>query len=130
MTDPQGLDTTGAVFIADAGTIGILKTIVGPRFDYPLLTTLALPPKTLVAIAPSAVASAYSEVPQIETSKIPAVHFEGATPEAIGTAGTPSVVAAPTCSHFQADMISVKVRARAAWAVLPGGASFVSGINW
>ena len=126
----NNIDTSAAVFVADAGTVGVLKTKVGPRFDYGLLSTLALPPKTVVCVAPSAVASAYADPPTIEVSKIPAVHFEGSDPLPIASPGTPPTVAAPVYSHFQADMISVKCRARCAWAVLPGGASFVSGINW
>jgi hypothetical protein len=126
----NNIDTTGAVFISDAGTIGVLKAKVGVRFDYGLLTTLALPSKTVVCVAPSAVASAYAEPPTVEVSKIPAVHFEGAAPLPIASAGTPPTVAAPVYSHFQADMISVKCRAHAAWAVLPGGASVVNNIAW
>ena len=86
--------------------------------------------KTVVCVAPAAVASAYADPPQIEVSKIPAVHFEGSDPLPIASPGSPPTVAAPVYSHFQADMISVKCRARCAWAVLPGGASFVSDINW
>jgi hypothetical protein len=126
----NNIDTSAAVFIADAGTIGVMKTKVGPRFDYPLLTTLGLPAKTVVCVAPAAVASAYADAPQIEVSKIPAVHFEGSHPLPIASPGSPPTVAAPVYSHFQADMISVKCRARCAWAVLSGGASFVSGISW
>jgi hypothetical protein len=124
----NNIDTTGAIFVAGAGTVGILKTAVGPRFDYPLLTTLGLAAKTVVCVAPAAVASAYGDPPTVEVSKIPAVHFEGSDPLPIAT--PPGTVAAPVYSHFQADMLSIKVRSRGAWAVLPGGASFVSGINW
>jgi hypothetical protein len=126
----SNIDMTGAVFIAGAAEVGILKTKVGPRFDYSLLSTLALPAKTVVCVAPAAVASAYADPPQIEVLKIPAVHFEGSDPLPIASPGSPPTVAAPVYSHFQADMISLKCRARCAWAVLPGGASFVSGINW
>jgi hypothetical protein len=124
----NNIDTSAAVFVADAGTVGVLKTKVGPRFDYGLLPTIALPPKTVVCVAPAAIASAYADPPQIEVSKIPAVHFEGSDPLPIAT--PPGTVAAPVYSHFQADMISLKCRARCAWAVLPGGASVVNNINW
>ena len=126
----NNIDTTGAVFISDAGTNGVLKSKVGPRFDFGLLSTLGLPIKTIVCIAPAAVASAYADPPQIEVSKIPAMYFEGSLPLSVSNPGTPPTVAAPTYSHFQADMLSVKVRGRAAWAVLPGGASVVNNITW
>jgi hypothetical protein len=58
------------------------------------------------------------------------VHFEGSVPLSVSSPGTPPTVAAPTFSHFQADMLSIKVRARAAWAVLPGGVSVVNSVAW
>jgi hypothetical protein len=38
---------------------------------------------------------------------------------------TGGALAAPTLSTFQTNVISIKVRARAAWAVTPGGAQVV-----
>jgi hypothetical protein len=126
----NNIDTSGAVFIADAGTVGILKTRVGPKLDYPILTTLGLPAKTVACFAPAALGTGYDEAPTVEVSRVGAVHYESSTPLPISTPGTPPAVAAPVFSTFQNDLLSVKVRARCAWTVIPGGSSFVTTINW
>ena len=126
----SNIDTSGAVFVANAGTVGILKTRVGPKFDYPILTTLGLPAKTVACFAPAALGTGYDEAPTLEVSRVGAVHYESSTPLPISTPGTPPTVAAPVYSTFQNDLLSVKVRARCAWTVIPGGSSFVSPINW
>jgi hypothetical protein len=91
-------------------------------------STLGLALKTVAAFAPAAVASGYREAPEIETSREALIHFEDTTPAAIiGTGGT---LAVPTRSAFQTDVIAIKVRGRAAWAVAPGGAQVVANVNW
>jgi hypothetical protein len=64
----------------------------------------------------------------IETSKEAVYHEEATTPlPIVGTAGA---IAAPVRSVFQTDAIGIRVRAHAAWAVAPGGAQVINGINW
>jgi len=75
-----GIDTTGAVFVCSPREATIIKTKVGPKFDYPVLSTLGLPAKTIACFAPAAVASGYQDPPQIETSKTATVHFEDTNP--------------------------------------------------
>jgi hypothetical protein len=122
------IDPTGAVFVCPPREATILKTRVGPKFDSPILTTLGLPPKTVACFAPAAVASGYQEAPQIETSRQAVYHAEATSPAEIVDAG--GALAAPTVSTFQTDVISIKVRARSAWAVSPGGAQVVQNVNW
>ncbi|WP_166296836.1 hypothetical protein [Bradyrhizobium sp. 2S1] len=101
-----------------------MKTKVGPKFDHPVLSTLGLPAKTVACFAPAAVASGYQDAPQIETSKTATVHFEDES--LLDIVGPGSVVAMPTKTAFQTDLISIRVRARAAWAVTPGGAQVIN----
>jgi hypothetical protein len=54
------------------------------------------------------------------------VHFEDTSPKHI-VDGTP---ANPVKSAFQTDIVSIKVRANAAWCVAPGGAAVIEGVNW
>jgi hypothetical protein len=107
-----------------------MKATLGIKFNNPIVTTLGLEPNTVAAFAPAAVASGYQNAPTIETSKEALVHKEDTSPQDIGTAGTPATVAAPAESMFQTDLISIKVRANAAWAVAPGGAQFVESVTW
>jgi hypothetical protein len=123
-----GIDSSGAVFVCSPREATIIKIKVGPKFDHPVLSTLGLPAKTVACFAPAAVASGYEDAPQIETSKTATVHFEDASPaDIVGLDGT---IAVPTKSAFQTHLISIRVRARAAWAVTPGGAQVINNVNW
>ena len=122
------IDTTGAVFICSSREATVIKAKVGPKFDYPVFATLGLPTKTVACFAPAAVASGYQDAPQIETSKTATVHFDDSSPADIVSSG--GTVAAPTLSAFQTNLISIRVRARAAWAVTPGGAQVINSVNW
>jgi hypothetical protein len=48
---------------------------------------------------------------------------------AIQLSDTPDA-SSPTKSMWQTDIISIKVRANAAWAVMPGGAAVITAVNW
>ena len=123
-----GIDTTGAVFVCSPREATIIKSKVGPKFDHPVLSTLGLPAKSVACFAPAAVASGYQDAPQIETSKTATVHFEDGSPADI--VGPEGALAFPTKAAFQTDLISIRVRARAAWAVTPGGAQIISNVTW
>jgi hypothetical protein len=123
-----GIDTTEAVFVCSPREATILKTKVGPKFDYPVLSTLGLPPKTVACFAPAAVASGYQDAPQIESSKTATVHLEDGSP--VDIVGPDGAMALPTKTAFQTDLISIRVRARAAWAIAPGAAAVVDNVNW
>ena len=59
------------------------------------------------------------------------VHFEDTTPLAISTPGSPNTIAAPSRSAWQQDMIIIRVRAKATWAVIaPGGVQCVTNTKW
>jgi hypothetical protein len=92
--------------------------------------TLGLPAKTVACFAPAAVASGYQDAPAIETAKESVIHFEDTSPADTGTPGSLAVVAAPSKSAFQTDIIAVRVRANAAWAIAPGGAALVQNVTW
>ena len=73
-------------------------------FERLLMTVLmspSVPAKTVIAVAPQAIASAYSGEPEIEIASAPTLHTEDSSPQAIGTPGAPNVVAAPTRSFFR-----------------------------
>jgi hypothetical protein len=125
-----GIDPTGAVYVAAPREAQMIRLQAGPKFNNPVLMTLGLPAKTVAAFAPTAVASGYQDAPTIETAKESVIHFEDTNPADIGTPGSPAVVAAPSKSAFQTDIIAVRVRANCAWAVASGGAHVVANVNW
>jgi hypothetical protein len=105
-----------------------MEATLGPKFTNPILTTIGLPAKTVAAFAPAAVASGYQGAPNIETGKETVIHFESTTPADIVGGG--GVLAAPSKSAFQTDIIAIRVRANAAWAVASGGAQIVQNVTW
>jgi hypothetical protein len=123
-----GIDASNAVFVCSPREATILKARVGPRFDFQILMTLGLAPKTIACFAPAAVASGYRDAPQIETSRETALHMEQTAP--LPLVDGSGIVAHPQRSMFQTDCLAIKVRGNCAWAVVPGGAQFISAINW
>ena len=123
-----GIDASGAVYVCGPREATIMKTKVGPKFDYPILTTLGLPAKSVACFAPAGVASGYQDQPVIETGKEMVLHAEDTAPaDIVSGAG---VVANPVKSMFQTDLIGIRVRAHCAWAVAAGAAQVVTGVNW
>ena len=123
-----GIDTTDTVFVAPPREAMIIRLRAGPKFDNLVLETLGLPAKSVACFAPGATYSGYQDVPQIETRNEVALHFEDTAPAEI--VGSPGTVAAPVKSLFQMEIIAIRVRANAAWAVAPGGAQIVENVNW
>jgi hypothetical protein len=102
----------------------------GPVFSYPILGTSAVASGTVVGIPPAGVASGFDGAPRIEASTESTFHFDS-VPAAIGTPGSPAVVAAPTRSTWQTDTQSLKVRIKCAWSVVhPGAIAQVTGATW
>jgi hypothetical protein len=119
----NGIDTSDLVFIASAGEAETLKLKSGPNWDRDVLPSLGLPPKMLIAAAPSGIASGYQGPPVIESSSSPALVFDDTAP---GNPPSPP----STRSAYQQDLVVVRVRAECAWAALPGSVQFVQSINW
>jgi hypothetical protein len=59
------------------------------------------------------------------------VHFENTTPLPLATGAQGSgVLATPARNAFQQDLIIIKLRARCAWAAMPGAVQYLTGANW
>jgi hypothetical protein len=100
-----------------------MRARLSPLFTYTVLTTLGLAAGTVAAFAPAAIASAYEDPVSIEASEHAALVYEDATP------GAP-LADAPTRNMFQENSIALRIKARCAWAVRNGGASWVQGVSW
>jgi len=123
-----GIDPSQAVYVAGAREATLIKLRAGSNFDNTVLMTAGLPAKSVACFAPAAVFSGYQGVPEIETRTEASYQFEDTNPAPIvGSGGTP---AAPVGSVWQMGVIAIKVRSWCAWAVAPGGAQVVNGVNW
>jgi Phage capsid family len=118
------------VIVANVAQAAKLRLLASPSFSNLIIGTTAVAAGTVIGIAPAAVAVGYSGAPEIETSKEALVHFEDTSPAVIGAVGSPNVVAAPTRSAFQSDLIVIRVRARCAWAAVPGAVQFFDAVEW
>jgi hypothetical protein len=121
-----GVSIDDLVFIMTPSLATKARIFAGPHFDDKIFSSSYLPDGTVIGLIPGGIASGYQGQVDVETSLAAVVHMEDASPQAIGTPGSPNVVAAPTASAWQAYLIVVKVRARMAWAVQPACVATVS----
>jgi hypothetical protein len=126
-----GIDPSDMVVVAAWPQAVRLQMLSGANFKYAIIGTNALPDGTVAAFAPAGVAVGYLGTPEIEVTKEGAVHFEDTTPLPIssGPQGG-ATLASPVRSAFQQDLLVVRVRARCAWAALPGSVALVNSVTW
>ena len=82
------------------------------RLPYLIFSSPALAANDIIAIACNGLASAVSEIPEIEASKLSTLHMEDTTPQPLVSGG---VVASPQRSLWQSDTIGIKIRFLADW---------------
>jgi len=117
------------VFVCAAKQAAAMKTLVGPKFDYPIFASTSLPAGTVAAVEVASFVSAFSPVPEFSTSQTAAVHFEDTSPQDI-TGGSPSP-AVPVRSAFQTESILLKMDLRAAFGLRAAGhAQWVQNVTW
>ena len=122
-------DEAGIVYIAAAKQAAFMRLRL-VDVPYPIFASAALPAGMVIAIASRAVAFVAQD-PRFETSKQSVVHMESATPQPIGTPGTPNVVAAPTTSLFQTDSVGIRFIWPLNYAMRDAtGIAFMSPVNW
>lgn len=131
----QALATAGAgvdvIFVAAPGQAASLKIWAGPQFDYPVLASAALAAGTIVALEAGSFASAFSAVPNFESSTEALLHFEDTTPLPIGTPGGPPTVAAPTRSLWQTDCIALRMILDCSWGIRASGhVQVINSVTW
>jgi Phage capsid family len=126
-----GVDPSSMVVVAAVRQALALQLIAGSRFAHPVFATLGLADGTVAAFAPAAVASSVDEQPNISTAKEATFHLASPA-QPISTPGSPSpTVAAPVRSLYQQDLIAVRVRADAIWALTaPAGAQVINSVTW
>jgi hypothetical protein len=126
-----GLSADDMVIITHPETATKIRLTASPAFANTVLGTPQVAVGTVIAVAPAGLAVAYSGVPDIETSIEAAVHFEDTSPLQIASGAQGSgVLATPTKSAFQTNLIIIKVRCRCAWAALPEAVQFLTGATW
>jgi HK97 family phage major capsid protein len=119
------------IFVTHPANAASMKTLVGPKFDYPILASVGVPAGTLIAIEASSFVTGFSGTPEFSTTNQALLHLEGATPLPIGTPGTPPTVASPSQSLYQTDTVATRMVVRCSWAMRAAGhVQYLTAVNW
>jgi len=108
--------------IASPTQAASLRLRIAGQLDYPVFASSALASGVVMAVATNAVAAAMDSVPRFDVSTDAAVHMEADSPQQIGTAGSPNVVASPSRSLFQTDCLALRLIMDCNWALRASGA--------
>src|SRR5262249_22917512 len=97
------------VFVVNpVDAVSLAYRLVQPLTDV-VLSSAAVPARTIIGIATNALASGYDPVPTIEASREAELHMSD-TPSDVGTA-------APTMTMFQGDKLALKMKMPVSWAL-------------
>jgi hypothetical protein len=122
-----GINPDEMILITSPKCATKLKTLVGPKFNYEIFTSYAIPSDTVIGVAPEALILGYDGSVQFDVSREVAVHYDDTAPLQIASGGT---MASPIYSAFQQDLIVIRLRAKAAWTVQSGGVAWAQTVKW
>ena len=112
------------VFVASPPEAVKILLNAGPKFNFPILASSALPAKTVICIAPIAVVAAADPTPEIQETR-------NALAELNTTPSDPIMAGAPVKSMFQLDSSAFRVILDVDWGLLnAGGAAVVASVTW
>jgi HK97 family phage prohead protease len=98
---------------------------------YPVIKSGTVPLGTVLCLDAADYVSITGDTPRFEISDQATLHMEDTSPQHIGTAGTPGVVAAPAVSMFQTDSLALRLILPMNWTMRRSGVvSFVAGVTW
>jgi HK97 family phage prohead protease len=98
---------------------------------YPVIKSGTVPLGTVLCLDAADYVSITGDTPRFEISDQATLHMEDTSPQHIGTAGTPGVVAAPAVSMFQTDSLALRLILPMNWTMRRiGVVSFVAGVTW
>jgi hypothetical protein len=111
---------------APAQAVALMRA---PREIMPVIPCAALAARSVIGLAPTAIATAI-EAPRIESSSETLTHLNDA-PTDIGLPGAPPSVAARTISLYQSDSIAMKIVLPVAWSRRSNAAiAWFDAVNW
>jgi HK97 family phage major capsid protein/HK97 family phage prohead protease len=102
----------------------------GKLLGYTVITSGTVPLGTVIVLDAADFVSVGGEAPRFEISDQATLHMEDTTPLAIGTPGTPAVVAAPVRSMFQTDSMALRLILPLNWAMRRPVVAWVAGVTW
>lgn len=124
-----GMGTADIVLVMSPARAATVQVML-PELRIPVLASSALPPDRVVGLDAGAIVTGFGTEAEIDSSSETLVHASD-TPTNIGTVGTPNIVAAPTRSLFQTDVIATRLLLDIAFATRrPGAVAYLDGASW
>jgi Phage capsid family len=117
------------VFVMSPSRVAFASSVLPTGYAYTIAASSALAAATVIAIDPAGAAASLAPEPRIMISEQAALHMDD-VPAAIGTAGSPAVVSAPTQSLFQSGILGMRIVAHVAWGVRTGAAATMTSVTW
>ncbi len=118
---------------ARSATPSIAGSFVGQGAPIPVRQGAfsASTPGTVALVDAADFFTATGDEPRFDVSDQATLHMEDTAPQAIGTVGTPNVVAAPVRSLFQTDSLGLRMILDLNWTMRRAGmVAFVAGVTW
>lgn len=110
------------------GTLGWADGIVS---RYRIVASNAITAGRVIMLRAADFVTATGDVPEFDLSNEATLHMEDTTPTAIGTAGTPNVVAAPVRSLFQTATIGIRMLMDVSWSMRRSGmVQYIDTVTW
>lgn len=119
------------VFVADPTTAATMRSF-RDRVPYEVFASASLAPGVVIAIVPSAVASATDDTPRFSKADSATLHMEDTSPLPIATGAQGSgVLATPTRSLWQTDALGNRMIMEISWALRnPLGLAWTTATGW
>jgi HK97 family phage major capsid protein/HK97 family phage prohead protease len=101
------------------------------RFNARVIISSTCPAGRVIAVDAADFATANGDAPRFAVSTDATLHEEDTTPLALGTTGSPNVVAAPLRSLFQTDAVAVRMSLYVTWAMRRAGmVQTIAAVTW
>ena len=124
--------TTNIIYVAHPSQAGYVKRRLGWAVgaDTTVLPSPGVALGTIIGLDPQALATGYGPDPEIRSTNNGVIH-ESDTPVAIGSPGSPPVIAAPSRDLYQTDCVATLMILRAAWTWRAENCvAWISGTTW
>jgi HK97 family phage major capsid protein/HK97 family phage prohead protease len=114
------------------GDFPFQQEINGNRLQgFPVIVSSSMTAGMIVLLDAADFVSVEGDAPMFDVSDQATLHMEDTTPLAIGTTGTPTVVAAPVRSLFQTDTIAIRMIMPMNWALRRSGVlAWTQSVTW
>lgn len=107
------------------------EVAAGRLLTYPILTSTSVTAAQVFLVDAADFFSATGDEPRFDVNDSATLHMEDTAPTAIGTTGTPTVVAAPVRSLWQTDTIGIRMIMDLNWALRRTGiVSYITAVTW